>query len=209
MTHLCEACISARLRRLEGSIARWGLKLTASQHLRHSGGASAAVWRHAPQQRRCLAPLGLQVQADPHWPGAGPSFCVAPQAVSSISTRPVQNLAALCGVAPDAWHLSACRFMQNQQCLGCMQRSLHAFRSCTCMHICQCLGHVQRIPHDSFGCRCTQIHQCLGRMQRFQDYYHSNRRLQLISDLTPPQQFMENYQNFTAQVKLEGSSCCS
>ena len=64
-------------------------------------------------------------------------------------------------------------------------------------------------PHDVSGCRCTQIHQCLGRIQRFQDYYHSNRRLQLISDLTPPQQFMENYQNFTAQVMLTGSSCCS
>ena len=43
--------------------------------------------------------------------------------------------------------------------------------------------------------------QCLGRMDDFLDYYQSNRRLQLNSDLSPPQNFIESYQNFIAQVR--------
>jgi hypothetical protein len=37
-------------------------------------------------------------------------------------------------------------------------------------------------------------------MDDFLEYYQSNRRLQLNSDLTPPQNFIESYQNFIAQV---------
>ena len=42
--------------------------------------------------------------------------------------------------------------------------------------------------------------QCLGRMDDFLDYYQSNRRLQLNSDLSPPPNFIESYQKFIAQV---------
>ena len=42
--------------------------------------------------------------------------------------------------------------------------------------------------------------QCLGRMDDFLEYYQSNRRLQLNSDLTPPPNFIESYQKFIAQV---------
>ena len=44
--------------------------------------------------------------------------------------------------------------------------------------------------------------QCLGRMDDFLEYYQSNRRLQLNSDLSPPSNFIESYQKFIAQA------CC-
>ena len=49
-------------------------------------------------------------------------------------------------------------------------------------------------------CRCLQMHKRLARMDDFLEYYRSNRRLQLNSDLAPPTNFIESYQNFIAQV---------
>ena len=57
-----------------------------------------------------------------------------------------------------------------------------------------------------YCCGATALHrfcvQCLGRMDDFLDYYQSNRRLQLNSDLSPPPNFIESYQKFIAQA------CC-
>lgn len=37
-------------------------------------------------------------------------------------------------------------------------------------------------------------------MDHFLEYYRSNRRLQLNSDLLPPASFLDSYQGFIAQV---------
>ena len=49
-------------------------------------------------------------------------------------------------------------------------------------------------------CRCTQVHDCLGKLPEFQESYQLNRRLQLNSDLAPPANFLEGYQDFIAQL---------
>ncbi|KAK9853125.1 hypothetical protein WJX84_006750 [Apatococcus fuscideae] len=48
--------------------------------------------------------------------------------------------------------------------------------------------------------RGVHIHKTLGKMRTFKDYYYSNRRLQLQSDMAAPSRFLETYQPFCAQL---------
>ncbi|KAK9838880.1 hypothetical protein WJX74_005121 [Apatococcus lobatus] len=48
--------------------------------------------------------------------------------------------------------------------------------------------------------RGVHIHKTLGKMRTFKDYYYSNRRLQLQSDMALPSRFLETYQPFCAQL---------
>ncbi len=71
---------------------------------------------------------------------------------------------------------------------------------------CECAENCFDPTHS----RVLACMQCLGRMDDFLEYYQSNRRLQLNSDLTPPPNFIESYQKFIAQVgsmNVFGSAC--
>ena len=64
------------------------------------------------------------------------------------------------------------------------------------------------VRHGGLVRRCIDLHARLGRMDHFLEYYRSNRRLQLNSDLLPPASFLDSYQDFIAQV-LPPPLCCA
>ena len=66
--------------------------------------------------------------------------------------------------------------------------------------LCSCWAGLLTQPWRMHGGRCLQVHECLGRLPAFQEAYQRNRRLQLNSDLAPPQQFLDGYQAFVAQL---------
>ena len=51
--------------------------------------------------------------------------------------------------------------------------------------------------------RGVHIHKTMGKMRTFTDYYYSNRRLQLQSDMATPSRFLDSYQPFCAQASFQ------
>ena len=74
-------------------------------------------------------------------------------------------------------------------------------------HLSMCLFNIAVDMFVELGCRGVHIHKTLGKMRTFKDYYYSNRRLQLQSDMAAPSRFLETYQPFCAQVSHMHGAC--